>query len=154
MHFSFLDGHFPGCSIKHFEKDGSEWVYICHPDYEEPIKVDYTDDMDPPYLLRFSTQHLHLATPEEVLAHAHAFATGQRAAMEFYQDGQPCFGGDEAVAFIFYAGYDDWLRRFRVVLTNKHTFRCYGWHPDAMVSGRFERDEQRQWQVILERNEP
>lgn len=152
MQLSFLDGHFPGCSIEHFEKDGSEWVYIRHPDYEEPIKVDYTDEVDTPYLMRFATQHLHLETQEEVLAHAQAFATGQQAAVEFYHNDRPCFGGDEDVAFIVDASYDDWLRRFHVVLNTKHTFRCYGWHPDAMVSGRFERDAQRKWQVVLERN--
>ncbi len=154
MQFSFLDGHFPGCSIEHCESKGNEWVYIRHPDYEEPIKIDYTDEESAPYLMRFSTQHLHLSTQDEVLMYAQSFATGQRAAVEFYQDGRPCFGGDDTVAFISSASYDDWLSRFRVVLTSKHTFRCYGWHPETLICGRFERDEHHQWQVIVERNEP
>lgn len=153
MFLSFLNGHFHGCTVEHFENDGNEWAYIRHPDYEEPIKVDYTNEAFAPYLMRFSTQHLHLTTQDEVLAYAQAFATGLRAAVEFYHDERPCFGGDDTVTFIQYASYDDWLSRFGVVLTDKHTFRCYGWHPEAMIHGRFKRDEHHKWQVILERNE-
>lgn len=152
MRLSFLDGHFPGCSIEHYESNGKDWVYIRHPDYVEPIMVEDTDEASSPYLMRFATQHLHLATQEEVLMYAQTFATGQRAAVEFYQEGRPCFGGDDTVAFLLSASYDDWLSRFHVVLTEKHTFRCYGWHPDAMVDGRFVRNEQHKWQVVLERN--
>lgn len=68
---------------------------ILNPFYNENITVSYYEDDDfTPYCVFFSFQHCHLADKEDVVDWINEIITGRKYSIEFFRNGQNCFGSE------------------------------------------------------------
>lgn len=91
--FDFLIKQFPNHEIAILEDESL--AEIINTFGKDNIKVYYDSDDDfSPYILCFAFQHVHLCNKEEVVDYINDIISGNLFSVEFFQDGQRCFGGD------------------------------------------------------------
>ena len=90
---NFLKNHFSNYEIK-FSVDG-EFAEMVNPVGSDNIKVQYIpDDEFTPYIVAFAFQHCHMSDEEAVLEYINRIIEGNVFSIEFFNDGNCCFGGD------------------------------------------------------------
>ena len=90
--YTFLTNHFSSYEIIYLESKDS--VEIVNPFGKDNIIVDY-DPADPtPFRVMFSFQHRHIEDENGVVEYATDIIDENVFAIEFFKNGEGCFGGD------------------------------------------------------------
>ena len=107
---------------------------LINPFYEENITVYYYDDDDfTPFCVCFSFQHCHLMDQEDVIEWINQIIAGNKFAIEFFKNGQNCFGSEidskELLDLSYekleqFTGYYGLTRLLSIV----DTFKIRGWN--------------------------
>ena len=90
--YTFLTNHFSSYEIIYLESKDS--VEIVNPFGKDNIIVDY-DPADPtPFMVEFSFQHRHIEDENGVIEYINDIVNEKVFSIEFFKDGERCFGGD------------------------------------------------------------
>lgn len=104
--FEFLKKAFPNDTVQ-ISEDGLHAV-ILNPNYRENVNVYYYKEDDyTPFVACFSFQHCHLTDEEDVIDWINEIITGKKLAIEFFQDGKDCFGGDMDAGELEHISYEE-----------------------------------------------
>ena len=102
--------------------------------YEENITVYYYDDDDfTPFCVCFSFQHCHLKDQEAVIEWINQIIAGEKFAIEFFKNGQNCFGSEIDSKELLDLSYEK-LEQFTgfygltKLLSTVDTFKVRGWN--------------------------
>ena len=139
MHLDFLYDYFSAYEMKLCNELKVECLYIRNLDYTEPIKIYYELDDYKTYTLWFATQHLHITTKDELIETISNFANGSIAAIEFYDNGKNCFGGQidtERLSDITYHSLREYFGYPNDDISHL-TFRVYAWNKNFCYEGSF-----------------
>jgi len=90
--FDFLIKQFPNDEIVILEDDSL--AEIINTFGKDNIKVYYDSDDFSPYIVCFAFQHVHLCDEEAVIDYINDIICGNLFSIEFFRDGERCFGGD------------------------------------------------------------
>lgn len=120
---------------------------IINPFCKENIKVYYESEDDfSPYILCFAFQHVHLCDEESVIDYINDIISGNLFSIEFFRDGQRCFGGDITAdrlkelsykALERYTGYYGGTK----LIDCADLFKVRGWKSDNNLDATFIIDE-------------
>lgn len=77
----------------HIVDDGRHAI-IFNPFYDQNVNVYYEEDNNTPFVACFSYQHCHFTDEEDVIDWINDIISGKILAIEFFKNGQNCFGGD------------------------------------------------------------
>lgn len=140
MHLDFIKRQFPNFNVDIQTESDTETAYIRHEHFEEPIIIYYFPDDHYPYYLKFATQHRDASSEEDLIEYAQSFANAEKAAIEFFENDDPRFGGEIAVSLLDDLTYDGLRNRFGYPhrdLTN-FTFTVRAWDTRYCFDGHFE----------------
>ena len=128
----FLKSAFSEYDIQ-FSGDFTQAILV-NPFYEENVTVYYYDDDDfTPFCVCFSFQHCHLRDQEDVIEWINQIIAGSKFAIEFFKNGQNCFGSEidskELLDLSYekleqFTGYYGLTRLLSIV----DTFKIRGWN--------------------------
>lgn len=143
--FTFLTKEFSNYKMAiSYEDDLAE---IINPFCKENIKVYYESEDDySPYILRFAFQHVHLCDEEEVINYINNIIRGKIFSIEFFRDGQRCFGGDITVEQLKELSYKT-LERYTgyyggtKLIDCADMFKVRGWNSNTNFDATFVSDE-------------
>ncbi len=143
MHFSFVRELFPEFEIIIKTENDIETIYIRNKQFSDAIIIHYFSDNYYTYLFKFATQHRDTSSMEEVIECVRSFANAQKAAIEFYEDGNNRFGGEVEVSFLDNLTYDKLCDRFgcRHNYLVNHTFKVRAWDHNYCFDGYFRKKE-------------
>lgn len=140
---AFLKDAFPGHQVQ-FAEDFA-YAVIRNPFYDENMKVYYyAEDDFTPFCVCFSFQHGHLTDEENVVEWIDEYITGKTFAIEFFQDGRRCFGGDITADEMKDLTYANIEKCFAYVGSTKlfriaDAFKVRGWDPKKNMDAMFVR---------------
>ena len=90
--YTFLNNHFSSHKINYLEcKDSIE---IVNPFGKGNIVVDYDSADSTPFMVMFSFQHRHIEDEKGVVEYVTDIIDENVFAIEFFKNGERCFGGD------------------------------------------------------------
>lgn len=143
--FDFLTKQFPNDEIVILEDDSL--AEIINTFGKDNIKVYYDSDDDfSPYILCFAFQHVHLCDEEAVVDYINDIISGNLFSIEFFYNGQRCFGGDITAdrlkelsykALERYTGYYGGTK----LIECADMFKVRGWKSDNNFDATFVIDE-------------
>lgn len=114
--------------------EGFTKATIFNPFYDENITVYYYEDDDfTPFCVRFSFQHCHLMDEEDVVDWINSIIACNKFAIEFFNDGQQCFGSEIESNELLDLTYEK-LEQFTgcygltKLLSIADTFKVRGWN--------------------------
>ena len=90
--YAFLINHFSSCEITYLESKDS--VEIVNPFGKDNIIVDYDANNPTPFTVMFSFQHRHIDDEIGVVEYVTDIIDEKVFAIEFFKNGEKCFGGD------------------------------------------------------------
>ena len=138
--------HFSEYNVQ-FSNDGEHFDVI-NPFGKGPISVHIENDSGISYMVCFSFQHLHLETPDQVIAYVDNIIGGNVFAIGFFKDGRKCIAGDLDAQEVCAISYD-MLTRFVCCFRDIRlidvvdSFKVRGWMQDVDFDAKFIMDEQR-----------
>lgn len=136
-HFSEFDVQF---------SDTEERFDIINPFGKDPIYVCVDNDPRTPYMVCFSFNHVHLETPEQVIAYVGDIIGGNQFTIGFFKNGRQRIGGNlnaEEVRAISYNVLTLFLRSFPdlKLIDIADSIKVRGWAQDGDFDATFGVDE-------------
>ncbi|MDD5924196.1 MAG: hypothetical protein PUC88_05350 [Clostridia bacterium] len=114
--------------------EGFTKATIVNPFYDQNITVYYDEDDDfTPFCVSFSFQHCHLIDEEDVVEWINSIIAGNKFAIEFFNNGQQCFGSEIESKELLDLSYEK-LEQFTgyygstKLLSIVDTFKVRGWN--------------------------
>lgn len=151
MHLSFLKELFPQYTVELYAENDSEWAEIKNKAFDDLIKVYYAPEDFEIYCLVFATQHVHISEKEQLIEYVTAFANAETAAIEFYENGRKCFGGDIETALLDDLTYNSLRNRFYSSIDIRNmTFQVRAWDKKYCFNGMFIKDSSGTVQIVRE----
>ena len=141
MHFDFLKELFSKYDVDICVKDDTEIVYIRNKMFNFPIVAYYYPDDYYKYYLRFATQHRDTSSKDDLIDYIFSFANAEKAAIEFYKDGERCFGGEIETAILDELTYDYLRIRFGYHDLKGYTFSVRAWDNRFCFDAHFVKDD-------------
>ena len=141
MHFLFMKALFLQYETDIRIENDIETIRIRNKQFEDEIVIHHFPDDYYTYLLQFATQHRDTSSKEDLIKYARSFANAEKAAVEFFEDGNNRFGGEIEVSLLDDLTYDDLRNYFgypHLDLTNL-TFRIRAWDTRYCFDGHFEK---------------
>ena len=142
MHFSFIKELFSEFDVNICLENGFETVYITNRHFEYPIVIHYFPEDHYTYLLEFATQHRDTSSKEDLIQYALSFANAEKAAIEFFKNGNRSFGGEIEVSLLDHITYD-WIRNYYGyphIDLSSYTFKVRAWNAKYCFDGHFKKD--------------
>ena len=143
MHFLFMKDLFSQYETDLRIENGIETIHIRNTQFDDEIVIHYYPDDYYTYLFQFATQHRDTSSKEDLIKCALSFANGEKAAIEFFEDGNRRFGGEMEVSLLDHLTYDELQNHFgypHLDLTNL-TFRVRAWNARYCFDGYFEKSQ-------------
>ena len=136
-HFSAYNVQFP---------TGGERFDIINPFGKDSISVYTENDSDTPYTVCFSFNHVHLETPEQVIAYVNDIIGGNVFVIGLFKDGRQRMGGNldkEEVRALSYDTLARFVRSFHDIklIDAVDSFKVRGWMQDADFDAKFGTDK-------------
>ena len=136
-HFSAYDVQF---------SDNGENFDIINPFGKDPISVYVESDPQTPYMVCFSFNHVHLETPDQVIAYVDDIICGNQFTIGFFKDGRQRIGGNlnaQEVRAISYNMLTLFVHCFRDVklIDVADSIKVRGWTQDGDFDATFGTDE-------------
>ena len=136
-HFSAYDIQF---------SDNGERFDIINPFGKDPIYVCVENDPKTPYMVCFSFNHVHLETPDQVIAYIGDIIGGNQFTIGFFKNGRQRIGGNlnaEEVRAISYNVLTLFVRSFPDVrlIDVADSIKVRGWAQDGDFDATFGVDE-------------
>lgn len=122
--------------------DDLESAIVYNPHGGENLSAVYDPaDEYSPYMLAFSTQHVHLRDAEEAEAWAKGIIQGEICALEFFRDGRDCFGGEITTDELRKLSYEslegsDFHCFPKPLFAIADSFRIRSWNGENDIDGR------------------
>ena len=143
MHFLFMKALFSQYETDIRIENDIETIHIRNKQFEDEIVIHHFPDDYYTYLLRFATQHRDTSSKDDLIEYALSFANAEKAAIEFFEDGNNRFGGEIEVSLLDNLTYDDLRNHFgypHLDLTDL-TFKIRAWDSRYCFDGYFEISE-------------
>ncbi len=150
MHFDFLKELFSEYDVDIYVKEDVETICIGNNLFSFQIMVDYYPDDYCKYLLRFATQHIDTSSKDDLINYIFSYANAEKAAIEFYKDGQACFGGEIETYILSDLTYDSLRLRFFHSNLKDYTFSVRAWDKRFCFDAYFEKDASGNMSIIKE----
>lgn len=127
--------------------NGGEHFDIINPFGKDSISVYIENDSNTPYMVCFSFNHVHLETPDQVIAYVNDIISGNVFAIGFFKDGRQRIGGNldaEDVCALSYDTLARFVHSFRDIklIDVVDSLKVRGWMPDACFDAKFIMDEE------------
>ncbi len=141
MHFSFMKEIFSEFDVDIRTENSIETIYIKNSQFENPIVIHHFPDDYYTYLLQFATQHLDTSSKEELIQYSLSFANAEKAAIEFFENGNNRFGGEIEVSLLDNMTYDGLRNYFGYPHDDisELTFKVRTWDTRYCFDGYFEK---------------
>ena len=140
--FDFLRNQYSAYEIKS-SQDGNA-LKIVNPFGGESIIVEYVpDDEYTPYIVYFAFQHCHMNDEENILEYINDIIAGKIFSIEFFNQGNLCFGGDITIEDLQHLSYDFLVNHwgFPELLDRADAFKVRGWRCSDNLDAIFVADE-------------
>ncbi len=136
-HFSAYDVQF---------SDNGESFDIINQFGKDPISVYVESDPQMPYMVCFSFNHVHLETPDQVIAYVDDIICGNQFTIGFFKDGRQRIGGNlnaQEVRAISYNVLTLFVHSFRDIklIDVADSIKVRGWAQDGDFDATFGTDE-------------
>ena len=138
---AFLKKAFPNDKV-HIEDDGL-CAIVFNPFHDQNVNVYYCEEDDyTPFLACFSYQHRHFSDEEDIIDWINDITTGRVLAIEFFKNGQNCFGGEITAEELDEITYKK-LERYAVyygttkLLNIVDSFKIRGWNIESNFDAVF-----------------
>jgi len=127
--------------------DNRERFDIINPFGKDPIYVCVENDLDTPYTVCFSFNHLHLETPEQVIAYIGDIIGGNQFTIGFFKNGRQLVGGNlnaeevHAISYNMLTLFTHCFRDVKQLIDVVDSIKVRGWAQYADFDARFGTDE-------------
>lgn len=142
MHFSFIKELFPELDTNILIENNIETVYIKNRQFSDVIILYYFPNDYYTYLFKFATQHFDTSSQDELIACIRSFVNGEKASIEFYENGKNQFGGEIEVSLLDELTYDKLRNYFGYAHTDLSnlTFKVRSWNNYYCFDGYFQKN--------------
>ena len=125
---------------------GGERFDIINPFGKDSISVYIENDSDTPYTVCFSFNHVHLETPEQVIAYVNDIIGGNVFVIGLFKDGRQRMGGNldkEEMRALSYDTLARFVRSFHDIklIDVVDSFKVRGWMQNADFDAKFGTDK-------------
>ena len=125
---------------------GGERFDIINPFGKDSISVYIENDSDTPYTVCFFFNHVHLETPEQVIAYVNDIIAGNVFVIGLFKDGRQRMGGNldkEEMRTLSYDTLARFVRSFHDIklIDVVDSFKVRGWMQDADFDAKFGTDK-------------
>ena len=150
MHLLFLKELFPQYTVELYAENDSERAEIKNRAFNDLIKVYYDPEDFDIYCLVFAIQHVHISEKERLIEYVTVFANAEMAAIEFYENGRNCFGGDIRIALLDNLTYSSLRNYFGYLFIDMSnlTFQVRAWDKKYCFNGMFIKDSSGTVQIV------
>lgn len=140
MELAFLKNLFPNLIMElEVKEDNTEYAKIINKEFNDIIEIFYYPDDYYKYYFYFATQHRHTSDKDEFIQIIKSFINAEKAAIEFYINGNNSFGDEIEISLLDNISYET-LRQYygyQNIDMSEYTFEVRAWNKKYCFNGSF-----------------
>ena len=144
MELAFLKNLFPNFIIElEAKEDNTEYAKIINEEFDDIIEIFYYPDDYYEYYFYFATQHRHTSDKDEFIQIIKSFVNAEKAAIEFYINGNNSFGGEIEISLLDNISYET-IRQYsgyQNIDMSEYTFEVRAWNKKYCFDGSFKKND-------------